>query len=106
MENISNETPLEQLARKRVLKLKGFYIHAFIYGIGLMVYVLKTYFGAPLNFSPLNYLNFTAMAIWTFFFVEQGLPLFFKETFFGKNWEKKRINEILEKEKETKNTWE
>ena len=105
MKNIdkNDDELLKELVKIKVQKIRQFYIHAFIYGIGVIVYVLKTYYNV-LNFPPINFINFTAMAIWTFFLVEHGLPLFFKDTFFGRNWEKKKIAEILERDKEIRNT--
>lgn len=51
--NFSNnreELELHEIAAKKVVKLKGFYIHTFIYVIGIVIYILKEYFGVPLNF--------------------------------------------------------
>ena len=101
MENIEDTNAakeLEKLAITRVKKIKNFYIHAFIYSIGLSVYILKTYFGFPFNFVPLEYLNFFVMAIWTFIFVTDGIDLFLTEIVFGKKWENNKIEKIAERE--------
>jgi uncharacterized protein YacL len=101
----SNEI-LAQMARERVHKLKQFYTHLFIYVIGVSVYVAKTYFGVPLNFWPIRFINEFVMGLWTFFLVMQGLQLFITQKFFGSNWEQKRIQKMIEKEKIKQQKWE
>lgn len=102
----SPEEILEEVARKRIRKIKRFVIHLFIYGVGLLVYISKTYWGAPLNFLPLGYINETVMWVWTFTVGIQGIQLLFKETVFGNNWEQKRIQKVLEKDKVEHKKWE
>lgn len=99
------ERRIEQ-ARERVQKIKKYYGHLFIYVVGIVVYVSKTYFGAPLNFFPIRYLNEFVMWCWTFFIVIQTLKILFAEKLFGTNWEERKINEILEKDNQSKNRWE
>lgn len=95
-----------ELARLRVQKIKKYYIHLFIYALGILVYLLKTYLDAPLNFFPLKYLNSFVMWCWTFFIVVQTLQILFAEKLFGTSWEQRKINEILEKQNQSKNRWE
>lgn len=99
------EKELLELAKKRVKKIKDFYIHLFIYAIGVAVFILKTYFGVPFNFLPVRYINWFVMSIWTFFLVVQALELFFNEVVFGKKWEQKKIQNFIEKGT-NKKTWE
>lgn len=101
----SEERRIEQ-ARERVQKIKKYYGHLFIYVVGIVVYVAKTYFGAPLNFFPIRYLNEFVMWIWTFFIAVQTLKMLFTENLFGTSWEQRKINEILEKDNQSKNRWE
>ena len=56
MESFENNTQKElfELAQKKMQRLKGFYIHTFIYIIGVIVFVAKTYFGIQFNFFQLN----------------------------------------------------
>ncbi len=102
------KTPEErklELARIRVQKIKKYYIHLFIYSFVIVVYLLKTYLGAPLNFFPLKYLNGFIIWCWTFYIVIQTLQILFAEKLFGGNWEQRKINEILEKENQSKKHW-
>jgi hypothetical protein len=97
---------LEQMIKERVHKLKQFYIHLFIYVIGISFYVAKTYFGVPFNFWPLRFINEFVMWIWTFFLVVQALQLFLVQRVFGTNWEQKRIQKIIEKDRIEKQKWQ
>ena len=106
MENTDNTSTVSQMAKDRVRQLKGFYWHLFVFVIGVVVYISKTYFGAPLNFPPISYMNFTFMAIWTLIITIDGLRLLVKEKLSGSPWEKRKINQIIEQEKASKNKFE
>lgn len=99
MENKESKDIIEQMARDKVKTEKKLYISIFIYTIGIIVYVSKTYFGAPLNFFPLNHINLFVMLVWTFFIVIKVLRFLFKETFFGKDWENKKIQKVSKSRK-------
>ncbi|MDR7210407.1 2TM domain-containing protein [Flavobacterium piscis] len=99
------ERKLHKLASKNVAKLKAFYSHAFIYIIGVIIYILKEYFGAPFNFFPIQYLNWFVMCIWTTVFLVSAVELFTYNNIFGKEWEKRKLKDILEK-KTTTQKWE
>ena len=93
---------VEELAKKRIKRIKRFYYHLLIYSIGVVIFTLKKYFNAPFNFPPLHYLNDLFMYCWTFIIVVQGLRVFIKELIFGKKWEAKQINKIIDSESLTK----
>jgi hypothetical protein len=95
---------LVQMAKERVKKLKDFYFHMVFFMLGVVIYVLKTYYGAPLNFFPIRYINGFVMAIWTTFFAIQAVQLFFTEVILGKSWEEKQIKRIIGKNNE-KQIW-
>jgi len=94
-----------EIAKERVKRMKKFYNHLFIFVIGVAFYVAKTYFGAPLNFFPIRYLNETFMWCWTFIVAIQGIKLFFIENVLGNNWEKRQIEEIMRKENIEEKKW-
>jgi hypothetical protein len=106
MENTDNISVIEQMAKERVRQLKGFYWHLLVFVIGVVVYISKTYFDAPLNFPPISYMNFAFMAIWTLIITVDGLRLLVKEKLSGSPWEERKINQIIEQEKASKNTFE
>ncbi|WP_445722265.1 2TM domain-containing protein [Flavobacterium sp.] len=97
---------LEDIAREKMQQIKKFYTHLFIYSIGVAIFVSKKYFGLPLNFWPINFINSFFMWCWTFIIAVQAIKLFMKDQFLGKNWEERKIQEIIEKEKTNKQNWE
>lgn len=103
-ENIAEKELLE-LAKKKVKKRKDFYIHLFIYAIGITFWILKEYTDLPVNFFPIRYINCFVMIIWTVFLVIQAIELFVSEIVFGKKWEENKVKNILEDQSEKK-TWE
>ncbi|TRX36870.1 2TM domain-containing protein [Flavobacterium sp. ZT3R18] len=92
------ENELVEIARRKVKKLKGFYIHAFIYLIGVMVFILKEYLGVPFNFFALKHINFFVLAIWSTVFFISAIDILITYQFFGENWEERTIKSIMEKE--------
>lgn len=96
---------MQDLYSKKVAKLKSFYEHAFVYGIGLIVFVLKEFFGAPFNFFPIQYLNSTVMGFWTIVFLISAIDVFASYKIFGKDWEERKMKSILER-KVKKQKWE
>jgi hypothetical protein len=96
--NEYQERELVEIARRKVKKLKGFYTHAFIYLIGVIVFVLKEYFGVPFNFFPLKFINFFVLAIWSTGFFISTIDILITYQFFGENWEERKVKSIMEKE--------
>jgi hypothetical protein len=99
------EVEIKKLVTKKVVKLKSFYSHALLYLAGIVVYVLKTYFEAPFNFFPLQYINGFVMAIWTTAFLVSAVDLFATYKIFGEEWEERKMKSILDK-KTKKQKWE
>ena len=87
-------------AQLRVRKLTRFYGNLFVYAIVLILYILKKYYGAPLDFFPIHYLNDLVMSIWTFVIVVKFVKLFFAEMIFGENWEQGKIDKIMRQQSE------
>ena len=102
----SPEEIVEEAVRKRVRKIKNFYGHLFVYLIGVCVYISKTYYGAPLNFIPISYINEVFMWVWTFVIAIEGILLLLRERVFGDDWEQKKIQQIVDKEKVEQKKWE
>lgn len=103
--NLPND-PLE-MARYRVEKIRRFYIHLFIYLIGVALYIMKTYFNVPFHFFPVRHINFTFMSIWTLIIAIQGFKLFIREVALGSSWEKDKVQKIMnEQNTNSKQTWE
>jgi hypothetical protein len=96
---------LKKIASKKVNKLKSFYIHALIYTAALIVFILKQYYGVPLNFFPFKYLNYVVMIIWTSVFLFSAIDLFVSFKIFGEEWEERKLKSLLEKKQKTQK-WE
>jgi hypothetical protein len=96
--NECQEKELVEIARRKVMKLKGFYMHTCIYIIGVIVFVLKEYFGVVFNFFPLKFINFFMMAIWSAAFFISVMDILIAYHFFGEKWEERKVKSIMEKE--------
>ena len=104
MENITSEQIRYEEAVKRVKKLKGFYTHA-------IVYVFINIFIFFLNVNNLNegesyfqLKNFFTAFFWGIGLLAHGLSTFLPYFILGKDWEERKIKELMEKEKANK--WE
>ena len=99
MENQFTEEERYYAAKKRVEEIKGFYGNLIAYvvvNIGLVVVNLLT--------SPAYLWFFWPMLGWGIGVFFHGLKVFNYMPFFGKEWEEKKIKELMEKEKSEK--WE
>ncbi len=107
MENsYTTQSELEKNARKKVEEIKNFYIHLFIFCIAVAVYLGKTYFGVRINFFPFTLIGETVMFFWTIAISIQGFSLLLKEKVLGRNWEQRKIRQLMNKEKLENNKWE
>ncbi|WP_296149723.1 2TM domain-containing protein [uncultured Flavobacterium sp.] len=105
MENLSfTEQQRFERAQKRVKKISGFYKH-------LMVYVLVNLFLITLQFFNLDkgekffeFSTFSTAFFWGIGLAFHAMSVFGKNIFLGSNWEEKKIQEFMEKEKTNK--WE
>lgn len=91
-------------AKKRVKQLKGFYWHLFWY-LMVNIFITVSKISSDLNEGKTisdAFFEFATFAIWTFW----GIGIFFhaigvfgKNMIFGENWENKKVQEYMEKEK-------
>lgn len=97
MENFNEDIKYLQ-AKKRVKQIKGFYIHALVF---ILVNILLT----VINFQHtrnFEFKNFWGMFFWGIGLTAHGLSVFLPNFILGKNWEEKKIREIMEKNKNLK----
>lgn len=83
-----------QQAKKRVKQIKGFYIHA-------LVYVLVNAFFMIMRFQKhgnIDYDNW-GLGLWAVGLTAHGLSVFLPNFILGKNWEEKKIRELMDKQK-------
>ncbi|MFC0778392.1 2TM domain-containing protein [Flavobacterium sp. HJSW_4] len=105
LNNDQEQTMLHELASKKVIQLKSFYKHLFVYIIALIVFLLKEYTNLPLQFFPIKYINWVIVIIWTAVIVGSAIDLFASYKIFGQQWEERKLRSILEK-KYKKQKWE
>lgn len=103
--NNQEETILKELATKKVIQLKYFYKHLFVYTIAMILFLLKEYTNLPLQFFPIRYLNWVVVIIWSAVVVGSAIDLFASYKIFGHEWEERKLRSILEK-KYKKQKWE
>ena len=97
MENF-NDSDIKYLeAKKRVKRIKGFYIHALIYAlvnVGLLI--MNTSFSSE-EFSSID--TYWTAIFWGIGLAGHGLSVFLPNMILGKNWEEEKIRELMNKNK-------
>lgn len=104
MESKNQRSFQYQNAQKRVKKIKDFYVHLLVYlFINIVIIIVGTRDEGLLN-GLQDVGNYFTAFFW-------GIGLFFHwwsvygpDLFFGKNWEEKKIKQLMEKDREK--TWE
>jgi hypothetical protein len=101
MENQYSEEERYFKARKRVEEIKGFYGN-------LISYIVVNCFLIALNLttSPNHLWFYWPLLWWGFGVVFHGLRVFNYMPFFSKDWEERKVKEFMEKEEQSKRTWE
>lgn len=97
MENYNSDEIRYLEAKKRVKEIKGFYIH-------LLVYICVNLFIIFLNFRDLepeesyfHWSNFLTLFFWGIGLFAHGLGVFLPNFILGKDWEEKKIRELMDK---------
>jgi hypothetical protein len=91
-------------AAKRVKRIKGFYTHAIVYVvINIMIIFSKIQFEDN-GYWSFELRHFSTALFWGIGLVAHGMSVFMPSIVLGKNWEDKKIKELMEKEKNNK--WE
>jgi hypothetical protein len=102
-----NNNPDERynLAYKRVKRIKGFYVHALVYVLVNAFLIISSFDKS--SFGTENFFKwetFSTALFWGIGLTAHGLSVFGRNLFFGANWEERKIQELMEKEKSEK--WE
>jgi hypothetical protein len=93
-EQHTSEQESYERAKKRVEELKSFYSHLFVYlavNAGLFLLNIIT--------SPRHLWFYWPLIGWGIGLAIHGLSVFGTQNLLGKDWEEKKIKEIMEKEK-------
>ena len=105
--NNSNLTPEEikyQQALKRVKRIKGFYTHLMVYIVINAMLIIVNGINADVNYHFWRYKTFNTALFWGVGLAAHGLSVFLPSMVIGKDWEERKIKELMEKEKQNK--WE
>lgn len=104
METITSEQIRYEEAVKRVKKLKGFYTHAIVFVVINLMIVILNIQNLNVGESYFQFKNFFTAFFWGIGLFAHGLTTFLPYFILGKDWEERKIKELMEKEKATK--WE
>jgi uncharacterized integral membrane protein len=104
MEKATSEDEIKyQEALKRVKKIKGFYTHLMVYVVINVMIVIANIQNLSEAESYFQFKNFMTAFFWGIGLLAHGLSVFLPTMFLGQDWENRKIRELMEKEKETKN---
>lgn len=94
METINDKNIQYERARKRVKEIKGFYIHALVFVlVNLFIIVLK------LTKNEQDEIHVWGIGFWAIGLFIHGLSVFLPNFIFGRDWEEKKIRELMNKDK-------
>lgn len=96
---ITQEDISYQQAKERVKKIKGFYTHALVYLIINTMLFIGNIQKIGVNESIFVLKNFSVAILWGIGLMAHGLSVFLPGFLLGKNWEERKIIELMEKEK-------
>ena len=106
MEIINKDQIRYEEAVKRVRKIKGFYTHAIVYVVINSMIVIINIQNLSLGESYFQFKNFFTAFGWGIGLLAHGMATFIPFFILGKNWEERKINELMEREKQNINKWE
>lgn len=89
-----------QEALKRVKKIKGFYTHLIVYIVINLMIVIVNIQELDAGESYFHWHNFTTLFFWGIGIVAHGLSVFLPTAVLGKNWEQKKIKQLMEQGRE------
>lgn len=97
MENQFQKDERYFAAQKRVKSIKGFYIHFTVYVFVNIVLSIQIYLNTQNDFW--RWESFSTVLFWGIGILAHGTSVFGSNLLFGKNWEDKKIKELMEKDK-------
>ncbi len=100
MENYTEKDIRYLEAKKRVKRIKGFYSHLLVYILVNAMIVFINIHNLKPGESYFKYENFFTAFFWGIGLLAHGLSVFLPDFVLGKNWEEKKIRELMEKYKQ------
>lgn len=106
MENYKEEERYIR-AKKKVEKIKGFYIHLTVYVlVNLFILGMKFYHDYLDGDNFWEWNSFSTVLFWGIGLTIHGISVFGFDTLFGKNWEERKLREFIDEEEREQNKWE
>lgn len=106
MEGKYTEDSSYKAAQKRVKDIKGFYIHLLVYlFINIALFVVQV--NGKNIWSELQDLsNYATIFFWGIGLLAHWASVFGAGLFLGREWEERKIKELMEREMQEKRKWE
>ena len=93
-------------AVKRVKKLKGFYTHAIVYVVINIMVVIANIQNYEPGESFFQFKTFMTAFFWGIGLLAHAMSTFIPYFILGKDWEERKIRELMEKEEQNKSMWQ
>ncbi len=93
-------------AVKRVKKLKGFYTHAIVYVVINIMVVIANIQNYEPGESFFQFKTFMTAFFWGIGLLAHAVSTFIPYFILGKDWEERKIRELMEKEEQNKSMWQ
>ncbi|QEE51351.1 2TM domain-containing protein [Flavobacterium alkalisoli] len=108
MENSFEERERLERAKKKVKSIKGFYRHLTVYLFVNAFILISRAIGMEPGEDFWRWGTFSTALFWGMGLLLHAASVFGTTIFFGSDWEERKLNEILEKNKKAKkeNRWE
>lgn len=92
---MDNKTEKYIQAKERVRKIKGFYTHLTVYILVNTFITLTVFYNSGLD-KEINFGTFSTWIFWGIGVFFHGLNIFGKHLIFSKDWEKRKIQELMD----------
>lgn len=100
--NLNSDEIKYQQALKRVKKIKGFYSHLLVYIVINTMLIVVNSGNSTKEFW--RWQTFSTALFWGIGLAAHGLSVFLPSVMMGKDWEERKIKELMDKERQNK--WE
>ncbi|AWI26049.1 2TM domain-containing protein [Flavobacterium pallidum] len=92
-------------AEKKVKRIKGFYVHFFVYIVINLAALAAVYYEVKTSADFWKLKNFWMALSWGIGLAAHALSVFGPHLLFGPKWEENKIRQIIDKERKSQN-WE
>ena len=99
MENQIQKDERYYAAQKRMKSIKGFYIHLLVYVLVNIFLIIQIYLANKNEFW--RWKSFTVALFWGIGILSHGISVFGSNLLFDKNWEDRKIKELMDKDKKS-----